>query len=459
MGCCASANAAAGEKLAAHVDPEQREVVLTSGSRMTVGMVSDSLAYCLLVAHGDGAVFMDNRPRADFERRHIHSAWNLDATPAKKGSGGGALGADADSLLAAVRGRCSLRSVVIYSERGNPLGDERVKAVLSLLHQAGARPKGHPLLLRGGLANFSRRFGFCVCGKGGEKSRLLPACPAEVLAPDWGGRPHALYLGTEHCVQEPNGIDVLEVLHVGTIINMSGKPCARSKCRVVTLQAGSSDDTRAAAARDACAKLQRMTDSCLLYGPASALAAALFLMEVLPKAAKSKDEAAAFIRLRFPAADFDTNVAQVVLSASANPGGPRAAASTAATPPADTPSPAQPSPVAPPAGGTGSSDRERTSTEEMCARFQKRDRRGAEVALGTIRVAFTNILEHPTEDKYRRLKGSNARVRRELLAYPEAVQLVRMAGFVCDGEDLVLPPPSSHQVLRDMLQLMPTPKR
>jgi len=260
-------------------------------------------------------------------------------------------------------------------------------------------------------------------------------------------------------VQEPNGIDVLEVLHVGTIINMSGKPCARSKCRVVTLQAGSSDDTRAAAARDACAKLQRMTDSCLLYGPASALAAALFLMEVLPKAAKSKDEAAAFIRLRFPAADFDTNVAQVVLSASANPGGPRAAASTAATPPADTPSPAQPSPVAPPAGGTGSSDRERTSTEEMCARFQKRDRRGAEVALGTIRVAFTNILEHPTEDKYRRLKGSNARVRRELLAYPEAVQLVRMAGFVCDGEDLVLPPPSSHQVLRDMLQLMPTPKR
>lgn len=471
MGCCTSGNEAAGEKLAARVDPEHREVVLKDGSKMGVSLVSNSLAYCLLVAHGDGVVFLDNRPRADFDRLHIHSAWSLDPIPAKPGAGGSSetSGPDTETLLAAVRGRCNLRSVVIYNEKGSTLGDERVKAVLSLLQEAGARPKGHPLLLRGGLASFSRRFDFCVCGRGGEKSRALPVCPAELLAPDWGGRPNALYLGTEHCVQEPNGIDVLSLLRVRNIINMSGKPCVRARqgYSIVTLQAASSDDqAQAAAARDACAKLQRMSDPCLLYGPASALAAALFLMDVLPKAASSKDEAAAFIRLRFPAADFDTTVAKVALtcakgqnSSTLGPGGPRAAASSAASVPTDTPSAVQPAPVAAPAGSSPNSDKEKTHVDEVCSRLQKRDRRGAEVAFGTIRVVFNNILEHPTEERYRRLKGSNARVRKEVFAYPEAVQLARLAGFVGDGDDLVLPPPSSLQALRDILSMMPTTKR
>lgn len=116
-------------------------------------------------------------------------------------------------------------------------------------------------------------------------------------------------------------------------------------------------------------------------------------------------------------------------------------------------------PVAPPAGGdTSPTKAQPTYVEELCNSFRKRDRRGAEVALATVRAAIAHVLEKPTEEKFRRLRGSNARVKREVLAHQEAVILLRLCGFVGDGEDLVLPPAAPLQALRDVLAKMPLAK-
>lgn len=121
------------------------------------------------------------------------------------------------------------------------------------------------------------------------------------------------------------------------------------------------------------------------------------------------------------------------------------------------PSPRQLAPTA----GTGAADAGpappgTSYVEELCAKLRKQ--RGGEAALGTVRAALTHVLEHPTEPKYRRLRGSNKRVKREILSHKEAVLLLRLSGFVADGEDLELPPAAPLQALRDLLARLPPAK-
>lgn len=484
---------------AARADPVIKEVALGDGSSMSVGIASDSLVYCLLVAPGDAAVFLDAQPRAAFDRSHVHGAWCLDGASGSAGassSSSAGPGAADSSHDAALRARCSLRSAIVYSGSAQPVGDERINSVLRTLQRIGARPQGQVLLLRGGLTAFTKRFGFCVCGKGGEKAKPLGACPAEVLAPGWGGsRPPALYIGSERCLQAttPSGQPpaALRALQIGTIINLTGAPCPRISCKVVDVKAtGAAADDQTLRAREACAKLGKLGVPCMLYGSeVAALAAALFLVEVLPKAVNSKDTAISLIKQRVPVAELDSAAAQVLLATAAGiqietaevpngPGGPRVAGSPA--PPqagrTDQPVAAQPPAqllsVAPASGASrpqptparssgkggaavgrsnGAVAKETSVAAEAFAKFQARDRKGSEIALKTLRAAWQHILEKPSEEKYRCLKGSNARVKSEILAYPEAMQLLRLAGFSQVGEDFVLPEHAPLQALRDVL--------
>jgi len=105
----------------------------------------------------------------------------------------------------------------------------------------------------------------------------------------------------------------------------------------------------------------------------------------------------------------------------------------------------------PRAGSNGTVARESAVAAEAVERFRKRDSKGSEVALKTVRAALEHVLEKPTEEKYRCLKGSNARVKSEISAFPEAVQILRLAGFSLVGEDLVLPERAPLQTIRDVL--------
>lgn len=71
--------------------------------------------------------------------------------------------------------------------------------------------------------------------------------------------------------------------------------------------------------------------------------------------------------------------------------------------------------------------------------FRHRDPDCARSAIHTLSQVLRNIKNHPAEGKYRRLKGTNSRIQQEVLAHPEAVELLRAAGFIQDGQDLVLP--------------------
>lgn len=62
----------------------------------------------------------------------------------------------------------------------------------------------------------------------------------------------------------------------------------------------------------------------------------------------------------------------------------------------------------------------------------------AHTTLETLGTLLRNISRHPTDLKYRRLKGSNERLQRQVLAHPEVVELLRLVGFAGLGEDMVL---------------------
>lgn len=481
-------------------DPEVVDVHLGDGGMVSVGLLSESLAYCMLVGHGDGAIFLDARPRPDYERAHVAGAWCLEGlvcasaaassstTTAPSGAQPGPVGLRAAGAGAgdrevaawevALRSRCGLRAVVICGGGGDA-GLKRggdVESILRLLRLAGARPKEPLYVLRGGVPRFAAsRFKFCLRSSGGEKARPLPHCPAELLAPGWGAwagvaRPHALYFGREPGAAEAEALVALRIRNVivaggaaapgvavvrGASAPVRPRPGGRGAEKLNDSQA---DAALLAAATDARAKLQRESAPCLLCGPAAALAAALFLVEVLPApAAQSAEQVTAFLRKRCPLAAAGLEVPHVRDSLAA-----AVAAKRERPPPTLGPSPEATAraPVAPPAAADGAYSagggaEEPPYAAKVHARLLQRDPTGAQAAVATLHTVLGNILARPTEAKLRRLKGSNARVQREVLRHPEAQELLRLAGWVRDGEDLWLPETSPLQALRDVLAALP----
>lgn len=82
--------------------------------------------------------------------------------------------------------------------------------------------------------------------------------------------------------------------------------------------------------------------------------------------------------------------------------------------------------------------------------LRSRDPMAASTAFHTLSVVLKNIANHPNDPKYRRLRGNNQRLQREILAHPEVVELMRLIGFASDGEDLVFPTGTPLTALRKL---------
>jgi len=447
MGACCSAPAGAGDRVA-RADPELREVTLQADTVSRVGMASASLAYSLLTTSNDSVVFLDVRGKPAYDKSHIFGAWCIDL-PALKAS---AASDGKDGPHVAFRARCSLRSVVICGSGSQPaaLREEAVLDALRVLEQVNARPKGgQALVLRGGIPAFTKRFAFCMRQSGGETSQPLPPCPAEMVLPEPGKAQALLYVGIERCLTEVGTAKVLASLGIKTILSMGSQKLQPPKgVRLVKVPTGKdSKDDAVSIALAAQEKLAQQTTPCLMCGPLAALASALFAAEAMPSTLPSTETVEAYVKLRLPWAEFDTCAQSAVAQAVAKGRGDR-----------DLPPLLDPADIVAVVDGESSptaADPADTIVQDTCNKFLKRDRKKAEVALETVRRALTHVVEHPTEPKYRRLKGGNERVKREVFAHEEAVKLLRCCGWIADGEDLILPPPTPLERMRDVLAQMP----
>lgn len=435
MGCASSGSRRATEEVLP-ADPRPAQVTLTDGSTVTVGLASDSFVYCVLAGHGETAVILDARETSAFQTGHLSGAWSLGN--AGDGTERGT------NLETALRSRCNLRTVVVCGGQVDVLRDPQVMHVLWLLRQAEVRPKGSPLVMRGGMGALSQRFHFCLQG-----ARTVPASPAEIYGPELcHGRPSALYLGSERCVHDPSAAVVLAALGMRAVFNLTRRPCPVAwpgGPQFLHLGVRKSSDPKAEGrppeelAQEAFAKLRRQSGPCLVYGPGGELAVALFLVDAFPRLAPGPEEAMAWITRRLPSAQFDA-ACQAFLRARAKCG--------SGVPISHEPE----TPLREELRGASAKGSQSTRVEELAAQLKKR--RGGPQALATIQVALNNVLQHPEDIKYRRLRGDNPRVRDEILAFFEAVELLRLAGFVQDGRDLNLPPVAPLQGLRDLLTLL-----
>jgi hypothetical protein len=82
--------------------------------------------------------------------------------------------------------------------------------------------------------------------------------------------------------------------------------------------------------------------------------------------------------------------------------------------------------------------------------LRARDPSAARRALETVQKVLQNVAAQPTEPKYRCLRSSNHRLQREVLAHPEAVEILRLAGFTVVGDDLVLPESTPLDALKQL---------
>ena len=308
--------------------PAAAEVQLKTGEVQRVSLVPASHCYCLLIAPGS-AVFMDVRSKDIFDRSHVFGAWSA-GTLSKAGN------------HPAIRSRCDLRWLVIMGSHDDPLKDERVLQLLELLHDLQVRPiSQRPLLLLGGVGEFQRRFPFCMRPAGKEQLEPLPVCPAEVIEPGQASvvkgaktaKKRSLYLGPLACLTAKNSeaSRALKIAAAVRIIEESEEnadpdpehgpmfpglkvcevhmPAAPVRSLDVEGKAGVTDDKStssfdrraqavASVAVEASVRALSMGVPCLLCGPWSAVAAALYVSRLKPS--WTGDELIAFIKERCP---------------------------------------------------------------------------------------------------------------------------------------------------------------
>mmetsp|Transcript_30188 Transcript_30188/g.54804 ORF Transcript_30188/g.54804 Transcript_30188/m.54804 type:complete len:303 (+) Transcript_30188:50-958(+) len=82
--------------------------------------------------------------------------------------------------------------------------------------------------------------------------------------------------------------------------------------------------------------------------------------------------------------------------------------------------------------------------------LRRRDPIAAPLALQTLGKLLQNVATQPMEPKYRRLRGSSERLQQQVLAHPEAVEILRIAGFIAEGDHMVLPAAAPLQALRQL---------
>lgn len=83
--------------------------------------------------------------------------------------------------------------------------------------------------------------------------------------------------------------------------------------------------------------------------------------------------------------------------------------------------------------------------------LRARDPLAAQGALKTVARLLRNVAAHPAEAKYRFLRGSNQRLQQHVLAHPEAVEILRLAGFIPETDGLVLPSTAPLDSLKQLI--------
>jgi len=72
-------------------------------------------------------------------------------------------------------------------------------------------------------------------------------------------------------------------------------------------------------------------------------------------------------------------------------------------------------------------------------------------SLDTLIKILTNIDEHPSEQKYRALKKSNAAFSKVVTDIPDTMWFLKIAGFVDNADTVVCPPNADIERLREVL--------
>lgn len=420
MGCCSGLPDHPGEKAISTSSGRPVEVETADGVQKVL-IAPASYCYCLLIS--SAATFVDVRTKDAFSKNHLFGAWSLHSLVTRFPEGREATNA--------LKSLCDLRRVVVISE--NPLEDENVKKLLLLLKQT-VRPS--QLLLMDDLHRFQQRFPFCM--RQGSETLPLPPCPSELVEPG-GWKPPALYLGSVACLEERNEA-LLRCFKIGVVVQVVDEDHGRRWPRHLKLQRvqlgkvdcleieGASESEKeertwqlaakvAAAAWEACERTLAQRVPCFLCGPWSMVVAALCLKKIFTSL-RTTEELCVFLKDRCPSMALPP-VAVLALNLALD--GPKSTTSV-------------------------------VSAKDLACRIRHRLGMEAEVPLKTVRVVLEKVLAQPTEERLRRLKASNVRVQRELLAHPEAVALLQLAGFTSNNGDLVLSSGAALAPLREVLQ-------
>ena len=98
--------------------------------------------------------------------------------------------------------------------------------------------------------------------------------------------------------------------------------------------------------------------------------------------------------------------------------------------------------------------------------LKKSTQKDREATLSTLKKIFDNIVQHPSDDKYRQIKLTNKRFSSDVWRYPTAVNLMKVAGWEEDSDCVRLRDDSDakaiSKLLEQELQIMwdePKPKR
>ncbi|KYK71157.1 PUB domain-containing protein, partial [Toxoplasma gondii TgCatPRC2] len=82
----------------------------------------------------------------------------------------------------------------------------------------------------------------------------------------------------------------------------------------------------------------------------------------------------------------------------------------------------------------------------------------ADLSIATLRRILSNILQHPTDEKFRRLKLTNKRVQESVGGHPELMKILFLGGFVRHPSEALIefPCDAPLQKLSDLLVLLPS---
>ena len=107
----------------------------------------------------------------------------------------------------------------------------------------------------------------------------------------------------------------------------------------------------------------------------------------------------------------------------------------------------------------------KTLVTELVKQLTNSTPKDQEATLLTLKTIFDNIIQHPNDDKYRKIKVSDKPFSYKVWCYSAAVNVMKMAGWEEDGNYVRLTDGSDFKAMSELLEQelqklrIPTPKR